>query len=250
MTATPLVSVIMPVYNAAGFVGAAIRSVKAQTCCDWELLAVDDASTDESRAIIEKEAADERIRLIRRSCNRGVAAARNTGLAEAQGRYVAFLDSDDLWEPSKLEEQLRCMQGAHVALCCTQYVHVDEDDNAIRILPAPPEDIDYDDLLKENPIGCSSVMLDRAQTGPVAFEPRGHEDYALWLSLLRRGLKAKGIAEPLMRHRVLGGSVSRNKLKAALWTWEIYREAERLPLPKAVACFIRYALRSMKKYTS
>ena len=246
-----LVSVIVPVYNAARFLPDTLASVRAQTHGDWELLLVDDGSSDGSAPLMrEAAAADPRVRVFFHARNRGVAAARNTGLSEARGTLVAFLDSDDLWEPDKLAQQVACLRAGDAALVCTRYVHVDADGHLIRTLPPPPEDIGYRALLKGNVIGCSTVMLDLTRTGPVRFEARGHEDFALWLSLLRRGLKAKGLAAPLVRHRITGRSLSGNKLRAAGWAWKVYRESEGLPLFEALWYFAHYALRSVRKYSS
>jgi teichuronic acid biosynthesis glycosyltransferase TuaG len=242
-TTAPLVSIITPAYNAARFVEATIRSVQAQTIHDWEMLVVDDASDDGTREIVAGlAAADPRVRLLALPGNRGAAGARNTALEQARGRYVAFLDSDDLWLPHKLARQLEFMRTHDSAFCFAEYSYIDENGKRIGRRVRVPATIDYDGLLRNTIIGCLTVVVDRERTGPLRMSslPQ-HEDLVLWLALLKRGLRAHGIPEELALYRVVRRSASRDKVRSALHMWKVYRRQERLPVPHALWCYAHYA---------
>lgn len=245
----PNVSIVSPAYNAARFVEAAIDSVIAQTRTDWEMLVVDDCSRDDTTAIVQRRAAaDPRVRLLRHERNGGPAQARQTALDAARGRFVAFLDSDDLWLPAKLERQLAFMEATGAALSFTQFRRIDAAGAVEGRLIDVPDTLDYHGLLKNTVIATSTVLVDREQTGPLRMTRTYYDDYALWLGILRRGLPARGLREDLMRYRVLGQSVSRNKLRSARMVWRVYRDVERLSLPRAAWSFGHYALNAMRKY--
>lgn len=249
MTHDNLVSVVMPAYNAARFIGDAVRSVLGQTFSEFELLVVDDCSRDATAEVVEDFVkTDSRVRLIRHARNFGPAAARNTALDRARGRYIAFLDSDDLWLPEKLEIQLAFMREQSAAICFTQFCRITEEGTVIsRPVPVPPM-VDYRGLLKGNVIATSTVLLDRTRTGPFRMIRTYYDDYALWLMLLRRGLRAYGLARDLVRYRIAHGSWSRNKLRSAYFTWKVYRDVEGLPLWDAVWNFLHYAWNGYRKY--
>jgi teichuronic acid biosynthesis glycosyltransferase TuaG len=245
---TPTVSVITPAYNAAAVVGEAIRSLQNQTFASWEMLVVDDCSTDDTAAVIAAFANnDERIRLLRSAQNAGPANARNVAMTAARGRYMAFLDSDDLWLPEKLQLQLAFMAEKDAALSYTAYRRFREDPQRAGPLVAARPEFDYRALLKNPGMACLTVMVDRERTGPFTMPSVRHEDYALWLSLLRGGLRSHGLNVDLARYRISETSVSSNKLRSAKWVWDIYRNSERLRLPHASWCLAHYAIHAVRK---
>lgn len=246
----PTVSVIMPAYNAQRFVEAAIRSVMTQTFPDWELLVLDDGSTDATLAIAQKLAQeDNRIRFLPNDRNMGVARTRNRGFDLCRGRYVALLDSDDVWHPDKLEKQLCLAQRTGAALIYSAYAIVDAQGKQVKADYLVPQKVDLTHLLKENVIGCSTVLLDRQAVGDYRFQTDFyHEDYVLWLQLLQDGFTAAGCAETLVDWRYLENSRSFDKRKSAANRWRIYRQCLKLPLGKSLWYFGSYALRGLKKY--
>ncbi len=238
----PDVSIITPSFNSGRFISAAIDSVQSQTHKDWELIIVDDCSTDDTRSIVSQRLlTDKRIRMIRQTSNQGPAIARNTALDAARGRYIAFLDSDDLWLSRKLEIQLSFMREDNIAFSCTQYRHLSEDGSVCGSLISPLTYFDYGRLLKNTNIGCLTVMLDRNMVGDFKFDNYYREDYILWLRLLKRGFRAHGIQEDLARYRIVKKSDSRNKMKASSGVWRVYRNVEKLSFPYAIWCFMHYA---------
>lgn len=246
--ALPLVSVITPTYNAVRFIRETIDSVQRQTYPHWELILIDDASRDETVALIQEEMSDSRIRLIVLPKNSGAAVARNTGIAAAKGKYLAFLDSDDLWLPQKLEKQVAFMQQNDAAFSFTRYRIIEENGTQTPFVVPIPKQIDYHGLLKNTIIGCLTVMLDREKLGAVQMPNiRTRQDTALWLQILRQGHVAYGIQEELSHYRKVEGSISSNKWKAARNTWRLYREIEKLNLVRAAWCFIHYGWNAWKK---
>lgn len=248
--AGPLVTVIMPAYNAERFIEEAISSVIGQTVSDWELLVLDDCSRDGTCAIVERLAAEDgRITLLRNETNRGVSRTRNRGLDLARGRYVAFLDSDDVWHPEKLEKQIdrACKTGAELVFC--SYGIVNSTGEKAKTDYIVPDSIDFDGLLKENVIGCSTVLLTDAVARQYRFQTDFyHEDYVLWLSLLKQGYKAAGCTEILVDWRYLENSRSFDKRKSARNRWRIYREYLGLPIWKCIGSFAGYAVSGFRKY--
>ncbi|WP_019628314.1 glycosyltransferase family A protein [Thioalkalivibrio sp. AKL10] len=228
----------MPVYNGERFVESSIRSVLAQTFVDWELIVVDDASDDASRRIVRGFAEqDERIRLVQLERNEGAAVARNTAIDLSRGRYIAFLDGDDLWLAHKLERQLAFMREEGAAFSYGAYERVDE--NGRYLAPVGvPDRLRYRELLKTCYVGCLTAMYDTKVFGK-RYMPliRRRQDYALWLELLRDGETALGLNEVLGVYRVRSGSISSNKASTSLYTWRMYREVEGLSLTHSAWCF-------------
>ncbi len=225
MTDIPAVSVITPVWNAAATLEATVASLRAQTRGDWEMLLVDDGSTDGSSALAAALAAQEpRIRLLGGAVRRGPAAARNEGIRAARGRYVAFLDADDLWYPQKLARQIGYMEAAGAPFTFAAVRRIDEAGRPLGVLNVPAR-VDHARLLKGNVIPCQTAVYDRQHYGAVEMPdlPR-RQDYGLWLTLLARGGEAHGLPEVLADWRMRRGSLSANKLKAAGGTWRVYRE--------------------------
>lgn len=248
-TALPLVSVIMPAYNAKVTIGAAINSLQAQSFTNFELIVVDDGSTDGTCREVERLAGqDSRICLLRLTENSGSPAApRNEGLRHARGRYIAFLDADDKWKPRKLERQVAFMEATGACISCTGYDVYNDDGKLIGYF-VPPEQNNYEGILRENTIGCLTAMLDSRQVGPIEFPICGHEDYALWLSLLRRGGCVHGLQERLADYRVSRSSVSGNKAKVLKYFWRIYREVEKFSVGQSGYYCLRYAWNARNKY--
>lgn len=245
----PVVSVIMPSYNAAAFIAASVESVQAQSYEDWELLIADDCSTDETYTIARRYAAEDgRVRASRLDSNSGAAAARNLALSAAQGRYVAFLDSDDLWKPEKLSRQLEFMRERGVAFTYTDYELMNETGELLGKRLRAPISLTYSQYLRNTAIGCLTVMVDREQTGDFRMPPiRSSQDMATWLLLLRRVGVAYGLGENLAEYRLVRGSNSSKKLKAAKDVWRVYREIEGLGVARSVYSFFGYAFNAVRK---
>ena len=244
-----LVSIITPVYNAEKYIEETIKSVQNQSYKDWEMLLINDCSTDSSEKIIQRMAADDdRIKYIKLEKNSGAAVTRNIGIEKANGRYIAFLDSDDVWKEQKLEKQIKLLNEKKVGFCFTSYRYFLEDGEYTNKVARAPEKIDYNGLLKNTIIGCSTVIVDRNILGDFRMtNVRRGQDTATWLQLLKKVDYAYGIYEDLVLYRVVEGSLSHNKLKAIKRTWNTYRNVERLSLPKAMYVFVFYAYNALKK---
>lgn len=247
---TPLVTVIMPAYNSGRYIVEAIRSVMEQTWECWELLVLDDGSRDDTCALVQALAEeDSRIRLLPNGENMGAAKTRNRGLDLAQGEFVAFLDSDDRWHPQKLERQMDRLAETSAALCYCSYAIVDEAGETTHKPYTVPEQITFRQLLKENVIGCSTVVLRRDALGANRFPTDFyHEDFVLWLRLLQQGHRAVGCSEILADWRYRQDSRSFDKFHSAQNRWRIYRRYLKLPLFRSVGCFAAYAMAGLRKY--
>lgn len=244
----PLVSIITPSWNVGTLIDETIASVQAQTTKDWELLIADDCSTDRTAAIVEQHAiADPRIRLIRQPRNGGPALARQAAIDHARGRYLAFLDSDDLWLPAKLERQIAFATEKRAALSFTAFRRINEAGTVTGRLIHVPKQLDYDALLKNTSIATLTAMVDREISGPVAMQNEPYDDFCLWLDILKRGHVAHGLNEDLARYRVRGVSVSSRRGRSAGWVWHIYRNVEHLSLVRSGWCFAHWATRAWLK---
>ena len=246
-----LVSIVTPAYNAERFLRETIESVLAQSYVNWELFVVDDCSNDGTPGIVEEYTRqDSRISWIRLPRNSGPAMARQAGVERASGQYVAFLDSDDLWLSAKLERQLSFMRSRSAALSFTGFRRISHEGSRVGRLIHVPEYLSYAQLLGNTAVATSTVVIDRQWTGPFRMVNTYYDDFALWLEITRRGFPAHGLDEDLMRYRVLGGSVSRNKGRSAMMVWRTYREVERLSLLRASWAFTRYACNAVRKYAA
>lgn len=243
-----LISVITPAYNAARFIGETIESVQKQTYPHWEMVIVDDCSTDETVRIVEEYMEkDPRIKLHVLEENSGSAIARNTAMELAKGRYIAFLDSDDRWLPEKLEKQLKFMEEKDIAFSFTTYVRMLEDGTQTEALSNTPEYVDYDDLMKRCVIGCLTVMLDRDKVGHEKMvNIRTRQDYVYWLTITKKGFLAYGLPEVLAEYRLVDNSISSNKWKAAKRNWYVFRKIEKQSLPKSIWYFAHYVVLSIR----
>lgn len=242
-----LVSIITPAYNAERFIGETIESALKQTYANWEMIIVDDCSQDETVSIVKKYMErDNRIRLVELEKNSGSAIARNTAMDHAKGRYFAFLDSDDLWLPEKLEKQVAFMESKNIAFSFTRYERVREDGTETGMISKVPPVVTYEDLMKQCVIGCLTVMLDREKIGELRMvNIRTRQDYAFWLKILRNGFLAYGLPEILAHYRLVENSISSNKVQAAKRNWYVYRQIEKQSLGKALWYFSNYAFRSV-----
>lgn len=244
------VSVIIPVYNAAKYLEKTLQSIFAQSYADLEVVLVDDCSKDNSAEII-KNYQKEHPEIIyhKQETNMGAAVARNTALEIAQGRYVAFLDSDDIWKPDKIERQLELMRKKEAAFCYTAIEMINEQDALIKGKRKVREKVDYKFLLHNTMIPTSSVVIDRSKLGDFRMPlRRSGQDYATWLQLLRDGTVAHGINEALVQYRVGGKSLSSNKFKSIKQVWEIQTKDEGINKFSAFFHVILFALNALKKY--
>lgn len=245
---SPLVSVIMPCYNAERFITEAIKSVQAQSITDWELLITDDCSTDNTRNLVKSISEDDpRIKLFDLPENNGAAVARNNSIMHAAGRYIAFLDSDDLWAEDKLEKQLAFMSSKSAGFSFTAYETISENGERNNIIHVPAT-LTYNQYLRNTIIGCLTVIVDRDIVGDFRMPLlRKRQDMATWLSILRQGVVAYGLDLPLASYRNVSTSISHNKLKAAAVVWKVYRDVEHLSLARSIFSFIGYGYNAVKK---
>jgi teichuronic acid biosynthesis glycosyltransferase TuaG len=281
---TDLVSIVVPVYNAGRVIGETIDSVLKQSHTGWELILVDDGSTDESVSVIEEyrrradagsgltdaanaaagagsgltdtanatadvsgKAPSCRIRLIKNTGEHGACHARNKGTEQAEGRYLCFLDADDLWDREKLSKQLSFMRKTGAAFSFTGYEFADENGKGTgKIVKVPPQ-ITYEEALKNTTIFTSTVMFDLSLLGreTVRMPAIESEDTACWWRILRGGVTAYGLNESLTLYRRSAGTLSSNKNTAIRRIWRLYREAEGLSVIKSAYCFVFWAVRAV-----
>lgn len=251
MNNKPLVSVIMPAYNAQKYIEQAVTSVINQTYRNWQLIVIDDCSKDNTLDIVQKLAKkDDRITVVENAENLGVARTRNKGFDVAEGSWVALLDSDDLWHSDKLEKQLNAAQhtGADIVYC--SYGMIDESGEKILDDFIVPEKTDFEASLAVSVMSCSTVMLSREIYKTHRFSTDFyHEDLVYWLEILREGYKASGVTEVLAQYRVSQGSRASNKFKSAYNRWRIFRKHLKLPLNKSIKYILKYTFAGLKKYT-
>ena len=245
----PLVSIVTPVYNAARWLEETLASVRAQTLTDWEHLLVDDGSTDGSPAIAEAAAReDPRIRVLRAGSKAGPAAARNLAIQAARGRFIAFLDADDLWLPEKLSRSVDWLTEHGYDLCYHDYRHISHDGSRMGALIEAPETLNLRTLhTRRGHGGCSSIVVDRWRVPAIGFpnvEPHHAEDFCAWLTLIRAGHVGHRLPADLGRYRLSPKSRSANKLKGAINVWRLYREFSRLSVPRAASWWTQDAWNS------
>lgn len=242
-----LVSIIMAAYNAEKTIEKAITSVLSQSYQNWELIVINDCSKDRTASIVES-IADSRVRLIHNEANSGVSFTRHRGVEEANGEWIAILDSDDAWAPEKLEKQVQRQAEKDADLLFTASSFMNAAGEPIDWVLHAPEVIDYRTLLKQNLISNSSVLVRKALYKEHELQGDGmHEDFACWLRILRSGIKAYGVDEPLLIYRISATSKSGNKLKAAKMNWNTYR-AVGLNVFSAGYYMIWYTINGLKKY--
>ncbi|PSL40696.1 teichuronic acid biosynthesis glycosyltransferase TuaG [Planomicrobium soli] len=247
-----LVSVIMPVYNAERFVKQAIMSILSQTYKEVEIIIVDDCSIDKSFDIIKELMAENKnIFYYKNEKNLGPAVARNKAIELSKGRFLAFLDSDDIWQEEKIEKQLEMMKQKNAAFSYTAIETINEMGNTIKLKKNIKQVVDYNYILKNTIIPCSTVIVDRNLLGDFRMPLiRAGQDYATWLLLLRKGIKAYGLNEALVKYRKVPGSVSSNKFQSLKKVWRIYRELENINFFKSLYFSLCFAVNAVKKHYS
>ena len=240
---TDKISIIVPVYNAEKFIKETIRSVLSQTKQEWELLLVDDCSTDSSCDIISSFD-DERVKLIRQEVNHGAYAARNRGLSEAEGRYIAFLDADDIWEPEKLEHEFDFMSKNNAGFVFTGYEFADENGVGKGSIVRVPKTLPYKKALHNTTIFTSTVMIDRniIPDDLIRMPNIKSEDTATWWNILKAGYTAYGLDENLVRYRRVRGTLSSNKLEAQRRIWRLLRDIAGLNVIQSAWHFCLWAI--------
>lgn len=244
----PLVSVIMPVYNSKATIKRAVDSVFDQDV-DLELIIVDDASKDDSYDLIKDRVDDERFYYYRNFENKGVAYSRNFGIDKAKGKYIAFLDSDDVWRKGKLKNQIALLEETKAVLCGTARELMRYDGSLTGKIIRVPESIDFKGLLKGNVINCSSVLVlsELMKNYPMTDDDL-HEDYITWLRILKNHGRAVFLKDAYLLYRVSSGSKSGNKFRSAKATYGVYRRLG-FNLPSALYYFIRYVISAVIKYS-
>lgn len=243
-----MISIVVPVHNAEKFLEETIKSVMAQTYTDWELLLVDDCSKDASKTIASGyEAMDKRIRLIALEENVGAAKARNVGIRESKGAYLAFLDADDIWVKEKLERELKFMKEKQAAFVFSGYEFADEQAVGTGKIVKVPETINYKQALKNTTIFTSTVLFDRSKidTELLLMPDVKSEDTATWWQILKTGIEAYGLNENLVLYRRSANTLSSNKFEAIKRIWYLYRKVEKLNIFSSCYNFIGYAVRAV-----
>lgn len=244
-----LVSIITPAYNAEKYISYTIESVISQTYKNWEMIIVDDCSVDRTKNIIkEYSARDNRIKYIFLDENKGVSNARNTAISHARGRYIAFLDSDDLWYPDKLTIQISYMEENNYYFTFTNYEFIDHNGNKLNKVIKVPKKLNYKDALYSNSIPCLTVVLNKEVIKEIRMPNIKHEDYATWLNILKNNIKAYGINTNLAMYRKLNNSLSSNKFKSMLWTWNIYRDNQKIGLINSMKYISSYIFKNIIKH--
>lgn len=231
-----LVSVIMPTYNCGKFIGETIESVIQQTYKNWELIIVDDCSKDETEKTVKKYVDnDNRIKYHKLETNQGAAVARTQAMKMAEGNYMVFLDSDDLWKENKLEKQLRFMEENNYNFTCTAYEQIDEEGELLNKVINPKRKANYNRILLDCPVGNSTVMYNVDKLGKFEVPNiRKRNDDALWLQILKKEKYIYGMNDVLMEYRIRSNSISSNKLDLVKYHWQLYREIEHLSIIRSV----------------
>ncbi|BED87988.1 glycosyl transferase [Pseudoalteromonas sp. MM1] len=243
----PLVSVIMPAYNAEDYISESIESVLTQSYKNWELLITDDRSTDTTQKIINEYAIkDHRIKLFINEQNGGAGVARNNSIKQAKGRFIAFLDADDLWLPEKLTKQISFMLKNNYAFTFTAYQKMEAEH--LKGVISPPSTTTYKKLLSSNVIGCLTAVYDSGLLGK-QYMPliRKRQDMGLWLNILKQTPYAYSIPTVLALYRADSG-MTQNKLKVLKSQWNLYREVQGLNILRSIKYFVVYALKGYLKY--
>lgn len=249
----PLVSIVTPVYNAARWLPETLATVRAQTFTDWEQILVDDGSTDNSRDLIAAAAAeDQRFRLLRNVGREGPSAARNLALDAARGRFIAFLDADDLWHPEKLARSVEWMETHGYGFIYHDFRHMSQDGSLVGSRISGPDVLDFRTLHTRRATGgCLSIVIDRERVPDFRFPSRfryTHEDFCGWLSIIQRGIHGHRLPLDLGRYRLSSQSRSSNKRKAVIDAWMIYREFSGLPVARAAIWWTIYVWNSLLLY--
>jgi len=245
-----LVSIIMPCYNASQFISDSIKSVLSQTYQNWELIICDDCSTDDSVEIIQSYCKkDKRIKMFQtKSPSGSPVIPRNICITQAQGRFIAFLDADDLWLPLKLEKQISLFDKKNVAVVFSDYEKINENGEKQNRIVKAQEYLSYKNELCGNKIGNLTAIYDVNKVGKIYQKNVGHEDYLMWLTILKNGFIAKNTCSVLALYRQSEKSLSGNKIQAFKWTWHIFRNELKLPFFVSCLHFLKYAFYGILKF--
>lgn len=245
------ISIITPIYNSEKFLSDTIESVINQTYKDWELILVDDCSTDKSKEIIQQYLQkDSRIKYYLLDINSGAAVARNYALNKSTGRFIAYLDADDLWNSRKLEKQIKYMLNNRYGFTCTDYEVIDENGKSKNKIVSMPKKINYNLFLRNTIIQTVGVIVDTELINKSLLKMpliRRRQDAATWCQILKNGFDCYGLNENLASYRRVSNSLSSNKFKAVKGTWHLYRNIEKLSLFKSCYSFIGYAWNACRK---
>ncbi len=246
----PEVSIVTANHNSEKFIVETIESVKNQTFKNWEMIIIDDNSSDKGVEVIEAYCLqDNRIKLLKNKTNLGPAKTRNRGLEITKGRYVCFLDSDDIWYEMFLETSLNFLQKNNEAFVFSSYDRRDENLKEDKGTFFVPQKVSYTDILKTCPISCLTAMYDTSVTGKVLMpDILKRQDFALWLQILKKVPFAYGIKKPMAIYRMRNNSVSRNKFHAAKYQWSVYRDVEGIGIFKSVILLLHWAKNGLNKY--
>ncbi|HHG2958070.1 TPA: glycosyltransferase family 2 protein [Escherichia coli] len=239
------VSIIMPAYNAEETIKDSILSILKQTYEDFKLYIINDNSSDSTEHII-KSIIDERIVYLLNRNGKGVSSARNVGIAACNSRYIAFCDSDDVWFETKLEEQLKILSAGNYKVVCSNYEVFYADTNVIKERRFK-EVITYNNMLQSNHIGNLTGIYDSTQIGKVYQQEIGHEDYLMWLTIVKKAKLVYCIQKNLARYYIHNTGLSSNKFTAAMWQWNIYRRVLSFSLFKSLVLFFIYSVRALAK---
>lgn len=242
-------SIITPVYNCKDYIDETIQSVLAQTYSDWELILIDDCSTDGTFELITRKYSNTfRVKILQNVANSGSGYSRNSGLSLASGRFVAFLDSDDLWAPTKLEKQIAFMKKRNAAISHTSYSFIDKFGKPRSGYVCASALVNLARLMKKTEIGTSTAMIDRKIVGSVEFDlMRTRQDIRLWMELMSSGFSSHGLDEVLVKYRVRENQISSNKFEMLVKTFFVYAKFDKIPLSQRISYFLSYVLNSIYK---
>lgn len=245
----PLISIIMPAYNCERYIEEAIHSVIKQTYQSWELIVIDDGSKDRTVRIVEELSnKDDRIRFYKNEKNQGVSATRNKGISLAGGDWIAFLDSDDIWVNTKLKKQMDIAKQLAAEFLFTGSSYINENGEYYQGISEVPNKVSYKELRTHNVIPCSSVLIKKRFFKDIRMENDDmHEDYAVWLRVLRTGVCAYGVNEPLLIYRISRNSKSGKKINTIKMTYKVFRFIGVNPVGSVYFMF-RHVIGSVKKY--
>lgn len=246
-----MVSIITPVFNCEQYIDETIQSVLNQTHEHWEMIIIDDLSSDNTMKIVKEYAKkNPKIKYYQNTVNSGPAKSRNKGIEMAQGRYISFLDGDDIWLPTFLEKSINFLETNHYNFVFSSYKRVDENLQPLYDDFIVPERVNYHSLLKTCPISCLTALI-KIETIGKFYMPdiAKRQDYGLWLSILKKNEFAYGLKEPLAIYRIRKGSVSRNKFKAMYYVWKVYKDVEKLNSFIASYMLINYIINGLRKYS-
>lgn len=247
----PLVSIVTPAYNAEMYLSETIESVIAQTYQNWEMLIVIDNKSSDKTQLIAQDASlkDSRIKVIKDILCSSISANRNRAIEEANGSFIAFLDSDDRWLPKKLELQIKMMMEQNVNISYHSFDIIGENGQNKGATRIAKYDVSYHDLLKNNCMGCLTVVVRRSFIRNTRMMQIRHEDLHFWLQLLQGGHYAKPLPQSLAEYRIRKDSISENKLQCAIWRWQLYRNIG-LSLSKSTYYMILYVIFAFYKRVS